>query len=547
MAEGSEAFRTNWEESEEIATLMSMAGFLNVQGLGLEKIADQHFQEKEYQMAASLYSMALKCPINNTPLEKAYNIAEEIYRKRNECWFELGSKFKEWNMPSRKATDNSMVESLFILISALERLGEYVQVLPFAVMCKHLRPKNQRPQGIFAHVKEKVNKMMRKDGKVVDKVLEILILCGKEEMEKGNFELALDYFSELLELVYFRFLPGVLLVKAKCLLRLGKHGEAKKSCEKVLVNDPNNEIAQGLIREIHDKLKNSNGTKQETPVRTVGKKKARGKKKTKSTKEFSSQEDIPLPEDSPEDEATRKHESKTKEKNEGAVEENFKVVPSTLETTGKTPQPKIETPSHDDVSGEERSQNTSSVEGTTRVGVENPNKTTSGKTAASISLSTSTVQASDVNGGDSSLDDFITVYSRRRRSGRAAKANTGNNSTLPGDDADQPLCNNALLKGVVVACDHFLRGNSLQSSKVCAACKQPGNSSCLRYVVLNRTSNNWQKLRSSPAFNVPSKAKWDLCRNFNQGKRCAKKPCPFPHGEVESAMWTMEHNGGKLF
>ena len=44
-------------------------------------------------------------------------------------------------MPSRKATDNSMVKSLFILISALERLGEYVQVLPFAVMCKHLTPK----------------------------------------------------------------------------------------------------------------------------------------------------------------------------------------------------------------------------------------------------------------------------------------------------------------------------------------------------------------------------------------------------------------------
>ena len=55
---------------------------------------------------------------------------------------------------------------------------------------------------------------------MVDKVLEILIPCGKEEMEKGNFELAVDYFSELLELVYFRFLPGVLLVKAKCLLRL---------------------------------------------------------------------------------------------------------------------------------------------------------------------------------------------------------------------------------------------------------------------------------------------------------------------------------------
>ena len=55
---------------------------------------------------------------------------------------------------------------------------------------------------------------------MVDKVLEILIPCGKEEMEKGNFELALDHFSGLLELVYFRFLPGVLLMKAKCLLRL---------------------------------------------------------------------------------------------------------------------------------------------------------------------------------------------------------------------------------------------------------------------------------------------------------------------------------------
>ena len=43
---------------------------------------------------------------------------------------------------------------------------------------------------------------------------------------------------------------------------------------------------------------------------------------------------------------------------------------------------------------------------------------------------------------------------------------TGNNSTLPGVDADQPLCNNALLKGVVVACDHLLRGNSPHLSKL---------------------------------------------------------------------------------
>jgi len=47
MAEGSEAFRPSRQESEEMATLTSMAGFLNVQGLGLERIADQHFQKKE--------------------------------------------------------------------------------------------------------------------------------------------------------------------------------------------------------------------------------------------------------------------------------------------------------------------------------------------------------------------------------------------------------------------------------------------------------------------------------------------------------------------
>ena len=96
--------------------------------------------------------------------------------------------------------------------------------------------------------------------------------------------------------------------------------------------------------------------------------------------------------------------------------------------TGKTPQPKIETPPHVDVSVEENSQNTSSIAGDTSISMENPNKTTPGKTAASISLSTSTVQASDVNG-----DDGFTLVdrSRRRRSGRSAKANTGKKPPHP--------------------------------------------------------------------------------------------------------------------
>lgn len=40
-----------------------------------------------------------------------------------------------------KGTNNLMAKSLFIKIKAMERLGEFVEVLPFAVLCKHLRPK----------------------------------------------------------------------------------------------------------------------------------------------------------------------------------------------------------------------------------------------------------------------------------------------------------------------------------------------------------------------------------------------------------------------
>lgn len=55
---------------------------------------------------------------------------------------------------------------------------------------------------------------------MANQILIRMVACGKEEMERGQFELALDHFSELLELLYFNFFPGVLLVKAECLLRL---------------------------------------------------------------------------------------------------------------------------------------------------------------------------------------------------------------------------------------------------------------------------------------------------------------------------------------
>ena len=55
---------------------------------------------------------------------------------------------------------------------------------------------------------------------MANQILITMVACGKEEMKRGQFELALDHFSELLELLYFKIFPGVLLMKAECLLKL---------------------------------------------------------------------------------------------------------------------------------------------------------------------------------------------------------------------------------------------------------------------------------------------------------------------------------------
>ncbi|XP_067043097.1 3'-5' exoribonuclease HELZ2-like isoform X4 [Acropora muricata] len=612
MAEGGEGFRPSWEDSEELRNLMHLC----LMDKDVKAIEDS--------------SEAIKFAAQG------------------------------------KGTNNLMAKSLFIKIKAMERLGEFVEVLPFAVLCKHLRPKCEKTLRTLTRVKEKINKMIREDERVANQILIRMVACGKEEMERGRFELALDHFSELLELLYFKIVPGVLLMRAECLLKLGRHKEAKESCEKVLVYESNNKIARKLMQQISEKLKNLDGTKEEKAVCTVGKKKADDRKEYKSTKTSSSQEDTPGPEDSQDDEATQGLKIKVKEKSESAAEERKKVVPSASETadkikvkskeskgkkmkpkgekqkaecassSGETSQPKIKIPSHDDVSGEESSQSTSSVARDTSISLENANKGTSGKTAASISSPTSTVKALDVDEDDSSGGFTVVVYSHRRRSSRSAKANSGkqplppynqverqplqetrgssetslalqgvaqsnlkqgishpadnekktvenhslickpdsaarptSNATsmratavptqtsgqkltmidskssqktpyqgLPNVDSDQESCSNALPKGVVVACDHFLRGSSPQASKVCAACKQPGNPSRLRYAVWNRVY--WQEIRPFPAFMVPPKANLDLCRHFNPYKRCANESCSFPHGQVESAMWTME-------
>lgn len=269
---------------------LCLMGILNVKDL--TEIADQKLQTKEYDVAATIYSTALHLPIDDIFLEEVDSIAEHIYRKRAECWFRLDEDVKAIEDSSEaikfaargKGTNNLMAKSLFIKIKAMERLGEFIEVLPFAVLCKHLRPKCEKTLRTLTRVKEKINKMIREDERVANQILIRMVACGQEEMERGQFELALDHFSELLELLYFKIVPGVLLMKAECLLKLGRHKEAKESCEKVLVYESNNKIARKLMQQISEKLKNLDGTKEEKAVCTVGKKKADDRKEYKSTK-----------------------------------------------------------------------------------------------------------------------------------------------------------------------------------------------------------------------------------------------------------------------
>ena len=57
---------------------------------------------------------------------------------------------------------------------------------------------------------------------MVREVVITMLEFGTEEMERGNLTVALEHFSELLDFLHFKFLPGVLLKRAECLLQLVK-------------------------------------------------------------------------------------------------------------------------------------------------------------------------------------------------------------------------------------------------------------------------------------------------------------------------------------
>ena len=101
--------------------------------------------------------------------------------------------------------------------------------------------------------------------------------------------------------------------------------------------------------------------------------------------------------------------------------------------------------------------------------------------------------------------------------------------------------------GIRVVCDHFLQVYPLlppgtTTASPCEDCKSHNK---LKYATWNSTRLYWQEIRPYPALKVPPKATLKVCCSFVQNWTCSKLLCPFPHGKVELAMWTMERKGGK--
>lgn len=102
-------------------------------------------------------------------------------------------------------------------------------------------------------------------------------------------------------------------------------------------------------------------------------------------------------------------------------------------------------------------------------------------------------------------------------------------------------------QGIRVVCDHFLQVYPLlppgtTTASPCEDCKSHNK---LKYAIWNSTRLYWREIRPYPALKVPPKVTLEVCRTFGQNRTCPKLQCPFPHGKVELAMWTMEREGGK--
>ncbi|XP_068761024.1 3'-5' exoribonuclease HELZ2-like isoform X3 [Montipora capricornis] len=707
MAEGGEESRLTWEDSEEIRQLM----VLSMMGRYLNAVEDS---------------------------DTAIGFAKE------------------------NNNINLIVKSLFIKIKAIERLGDYVQALPLILLFKHLKPDCKEITRTLTDVKEKLSEKIKKDESVVREVLIAMLEFGTEEMERGNLTVAVEHFSELLDFLHFKFLPGVLLKRAECLLQLGRHSKAEEDCKRVLYFEPDNEEARAMMKRISQMLKNSKGIKQETSVSTMEKQEAYERNETdESTNkgdhqslkcQAGSQLDLSY-EGSRVEKRANKPVSNAEEKQKQCIEEEEDKLVASAETApeetmqyddvgnGKTknydkvenkrkknkrkktrkkekkkaesqkaknasssdqkPLPNTQTQSSDEMSEEDNSQDTYSVTGDTDdISLGYFDRTTSENIPPFFQLPSGLPATFVGDEEDELLDGFTEVRRSRRPFGQFAKASTskpasyhqnqlenqlsqtalGNRETLHSQsmltpqsgsmkniklnradnemegtknqntskapnlstfeefptlenrlsqrsgqgsihtsysavghasketclqssppttsqsqqsttiNSEQPYqglplgnysntgsfpvpsirgvttvssfkhfsdanislrslndyqrpCHNTIPDGVFVVCDHFLRGQTAPSLRVCTTCQHPERHSLLRFAVWNNIMRHWQAIRPYPAFQVPPKATLDVCRHFATHRPCPKEPCTFPHGKVESAMWTMERQG----
>lgn len=80
--------------------------------------------------------------------------------------------------------------------------------------------------------------------------LDVLFILGGIYNMRGKHKTAISYFDRALK--YSSYDPGLLLMKAKSLLELGRFDESKLCCDKLLEIDPKNKAVQTLLEKIEN-------------------------------------------------------------------------------------------------------------------------------------------------------------------------------------------------------------------------------------------------------------------------------------------------------
>ena len=167
------------------------------------------------------------------------------------------------------------------------------------------------------------------------------------------------------------------------------------------------------------------------------------------------------------------------------------------------------------------------------------------------SMSASGTAWSNFKVGDTSLTIDASVPTSNRftietltREGRPQQSQSFQTNTtsrnLSVDQSSEITGAKTTPQGVLVVCDHFLQ--NIIANKTCKLCEQSG---MLKYATWNNNRYYWQVMRPYPAYKLPPRAVFDVCRHFASYRPCPKEPCTFPHGKQETIMWTLEREGRK--